>query len=145
MKKPRRPRKPEALRRRVLEELLDADCAPAELAGKIGLSLEELSTLGRDDRIVDALRGLVELAEIRAQVLLSRYRAHAAIRLIAIANAEEPSELARKACVDLLKMDLDHLRPAESDEEPSPNDAPPAPDEDAIVQALEALGGAGDD
>lgn len=55
------------------------------------------------------LMGLCQLADIQTQVLLSRYRMLAASRLIRLATNEDgqvKDDVARRACVDLLRVDL---------------------------------------
>lgn len=55
------------------------------------------------------LMGLCQLADVQTQVLLSRYRMLAASRLIRLATNEDGSvkdDVARRACVDLLRVDL---------------------------------------
>jgi len=57
------------------------------------------------------LSGLCVLADLQTQVLLSRYRLLAASRLIRMATSDagddqKALDVARRACVDLLKLDL---------------------------------------
>ena len=55
------------------------------------------------------LLGLCLLADVQTQLLLSRYRLLAANRLIRLATHEDESikdDTARRACVDLLRLDL---------------------------------------
>jgi hypothetical protein len=85
---------------------------------------------------------LSQLADLRAQMLLSKYRAGAAAGLIAIAGSEEPTELSRKACVDLLKLDLGLFS---TGFEPIAAPTSSAPSEQAILDALEAIGADADD
>jgi hypothetical protein len=55
------------------------------------------------------LRGLCVLADLQTQLVLSRYRRLAAGRLIRLATDEgdeKAAEVSRKACVDLLRLDM---------------------------------------
>ena len=61
---------------------------------------------------VDQVAALARLAELRAQMLLARYRGGAVARLINTATSDEPSDLSRKAAVDLLKIDQSFVRGA---------------------------------
>lgn len=119
----------------LIRRFVDADRSPAELAAELGLTLRELAAWGREPANVAALRSMARLSDIRAQMLLSHYRAVAAANLIKIAADGESSELARKACVDLLDADLDAFDMAG---EPAP--VPPGPSEEAILRTLEEIG-----
>lgn len=56
---------------------------------------------------VQFLAGLIRLADMQTQLLISRYRSHAVSRLAAIvSDQDEKAETARRASVDLLKLDL---------------------------------------
>jgi len=61
------------------------------------------------------LRAYCLLADTQAQVMISRHRPHAANRLVRLATSDEKTpegqpaidpDLARRACVDLLKVDI---------------------------------------
>ena len=84
---------------------------PTELSKAHNLSLDDLAVWISDPINRRALHGVCVLSDLQAQVLLSRYRLHAAGRLIKLATEDEPGmsrDVARRACVDLLKMDLKH-------------------------------------
>lgn len=56
---------------------------------------------------VQFLAGLIRLADMQTQLLISRYRSHAVTRLASIVSDDkEKTETARRASVDLLKLDL---------------------------------------
>ena len=134
----RRPRRnTEAMTEFLVEQLLEGTLRPAEIAAQVGLSLAELAAWAADPANARTLEGLARLADTRAQMLLSGYRAAAAVRLIEIATDKEKGELARKACVDLLRADLGVFGPPGTGSSDTP---PPAPDEHAILEALERLG-----
>jgi hypothetical protein len=98
----------------LFEHMLEAELAPADLARAMGLSLVELADWVLQPGVIRTLQGLARLADVRAQMLLSKFRANAAVNLIQIASApaagdghdRAPSELSRKACVDLLTTNL---------------------------------------
>ena len=64
------------------------------------------------------LSGLCVLADLQTQLMLSRYRLIAVTKLIRQATQQEDvsAEQARKACADLLKLDLKRAAAAEADE-----------------------------
>ena len=126
-----------ALTEHLIQQLLKGEHAPAEIATEVGMTLAELSDWTRDDANARTLEGLARLADLRAQMLLSEYRAAAAVRLIEIATDKEQVEPSRKACVDLLPADLGVFKPSDIANSDTP---PPAPDERAILDALERLG-----
>ena len=135
---PRRLRRnSKALTEQLIEQMLKGERAPAEIATGVGMTLAELSDWARNDANARTLEGLARLADLRAQMLLSEYRATAAVRLIEIATDKENVEPSRKACVDLLRADLGVFKPSDIAACDTP---PPAPDERAILEALERLG-----
>jgi len=121
----------------LVEQLLEGALRPAEIAAQVGMSLAELAAWAADPANARTLEGLARLADTRAQMLLSGYRAAAAVRLIEIATDKEKGELSRKACVDLLHADLGVFGSPSTGRSNTP---PPAPDERAILDALERLG-----
>lgn len=134
----RRPRRDtKAMTEFLVEQLLEGTLRPAEIAAQVGMSLAELAGWAADPANARTLAGLARLADTRAQMLLSGYRAAAAVRLIEIATDKEKGELSRKACVDLLRADLGVFGPPGTGSSETP---PPAPDEHAILEALERLG-----
>lgn len=138
MTAPRRLRKnSKAMTEQLIEQMLKGDRAPAEIAIGVGMTLTDLSDWARDDVNARTLEGLARLADLRAQMLLSEYRAAAAVRLIEIATDKEQVEPSRKACVDLLRADLGVFKPSDIADSDTP---PPVPDERAILDALERLG-----
>ena len=130
-------RNTKALTAFLVEQLLEGTLTPAEIAAQVGMSLAELAAWAVDPANARTLEGLARLADTRAQMLLSGYRAAAAVRLIEIATDKEKGELSRKACVDLLRADLGVFSPPSTGSSDTP---PPAPDERAILDALERLG-----
>lgn len=127
-----------AVQERVIEAIAEGKLTAAELARELELSLSELATLAAEPEQSRVLESLAHLADLRAQMLLSHYRANAAVQLIGIASAPEPTELSRKACVDLLNANL-HVF-ADRGENESASAAPQIVDTKKVLDALEALG-----
>lgn len=70
-------------------------------------TLEERLALLRQLEGSGVLARLCDLADLQAQALISRYRPALIGRLLSLATAEDaPPEQARRALVDLLKLDL---------------------------------------
>lgn len=96
-------------RRALIADIVSSLHDPIELSQSHGLSLDDLALWIANPQNQRALSGICVLSDLQAQVLLSRYRLHAAGRLIKLATEESPDisqDVARRACVDLLKMDL---------------------------------------
>ncbi len=121
----------------LLERLFEGQLAPAELARQMGIGLDDLARWAAEPNNASTLSSLARLADLRAQMLLSSYRANAAIRLIEIASTGETSEIARKACVDLLQANLGVF--AEHDDE-SAAEQQPVVSEEAIRAMFAELG-----
>ncbi|MEM0915529.1 MAG: hypothetical protein AAGK09_13075 [Planctomycetota bacterium] len=103
--------KPPTLDRRhaLARDLLDGDADLITLLDRHGMNPEQVRAWLTDTGDADSLRSLVQLADLQAQLMLSRFRLSAVMRLIALANDDDPKqrEPARRACVDLLKAQLD--------------------------------------
>jgi len=96
------------LRRKwLIRDLLDGKNDIVDLAAKYGVTADELAAWIAEPANQRCLAGLCTLADVQTQLMLSRWRHHAANRLIRYATAEEsPAALARRACVDLLKLEM---------------------------------------
>ena len=111
-------------RRSLIRDVFNAEHDVVALAEAHGLSPDELAQWAGRTENQQCLTGLCMLADMQTQLLLSRYRLLAASRLIRLATQEEESasaDVARRACVDLLRLDLKRAegRPAdEEDDEP---------------------------
>lgn len=127
-----------ALNRELLEQLIKARHTPAALAEKFGISLYKLASVTSQPRHVFVLENLARLADVRAQMLVSEYRATAAVRLIEIATDSEGGETSRKACVDLLRADLGVFQKTPIRPQADKKNAQPS--EEAILNALQQLG-----
>ena len=130
------------MRQQIIERIAGGERSPAEIAADLNLDLNDLASLARHEATMQTLEGLARLQDVRAQMLLSKYRANVAMHLLAIASAKEPTELSRKACVDMLKTDLDVFARQDNNSSSSTDasTAPAVPDEKAILQALERIG-----
>ncbi len=125
-----------ALNEQLLEHLVQGNLAPAQLAEQLDLTLTELAKWVSQPKNANILENLAKLADVRTQMLVSEYRASAAIRLIEIATDSEGGETSRKACVDLLRSDLGVFDKTQSIEDQSTTQ----PSEEAILNALQKLG-----
>lgn len=92
------------------------------LAEAHGVDVELLARWVHQPSVQRVLSGLCMLADFQTQILLSRYRSVAAGKLLRLANGEAEaagkggSDVARRACVDLLRLDLKRTQTPESGE-----------------------------
>lgn len=106
------PRRISAKKRAALiNDIIHADFDLTGLREKYGLSPDHLSDWVRDEKNRHCLTGLCVLADIQTQLLLSRYRLIAAGKLYELATSQTDDsktalDIARRSCVDLLKLDL---------------------------------------
>lgn len=106
------PRKISSKRRAALiRDLINADFDLTALHSKYALSPDSLSQWIQDESNHRCLAGLCVLADLQTQLLLSRYRLIAAGRLIDLATQQAADnkaglDNARRACVDLLKLEM---------------------------------------
>ncbi|MFG0253194.1 MAG: hypothetical protein ACF8NJ_10005 [Phycisphaerales bacterium JB038] len=95
-----------SVKRELLRQVLRGEHDLEELCDGQGLTLEQLAGWAEQARTRGTLAALRRLADLRTQLMISRYRAHAAARLIELTGGEESLETARKACVDLLRVNV---------------------------------------
>ncbi len=119
--------------------LYEAQQDLAELARNEKLTLTRLAGWANDATTIASLDGLCRLNDVRAQLLVSRYRTLAAARLFELAKDESAGELARKACVDLLKVCLIPLTGGEG-AGVSTDALPSVVNESAVRRLLSELG-----
>lgn len=95
---------------RLVDALCHAEQDVINLAQSCGLTPADLGRWARDGEYHEVLVSLARLADLQTQVLLSRYRHHAVHKLIQQATEDKKAnvtpEQARKACVDLMRLDL---------------------------------------
>ncbi len=93
----------------LIQDMLHAEHDVLALAERYGLRPADLAQWALEPEHHRVLRGLCVLADLQTQLVLSRYRRLAAGRLIRLATEEgddKAAEVARKACVDLLRADM---------------------------------------
>ncbi len=95
----------------LIRDLINSDVDLTALHEKYSLSPDSLAQWIQDENNHRCLAGLCVLADLQTQILLSRFRMVAAGRLIELATATVDEskgglDSARRACVDLLKLDL---------------------------------------
>jgi len=127
-----------ALSERLMTLLAEGNHSAVDLAQANDLSLLTLAKWAAQPEHVELLSGLVRLSNVRAQIVLSQYRTSAAAKLIEHAMHGESGEISRKACVDLLKIDLPIFRD-ERDAPTTPHDGAKPPSHAAIRRAFREL------
>ncbi|MCA9297067.1 MAG: hypothetical protein KC983_11130 [Phycisphaerales bacterium] len=126
--------KNEQVTQRVIAGLIEGRRSPSDLAAELDMDLATLAQHVGQPTVRRSLAQFAWLSEVRAQLLISSYRAMAAARLATLASADEPGELARRSCNDLLKLDLSIV---DANALKHVADAPSAED---IRRTLESLG-----
>jgi hypothetical protein len=97
------------LRERLVADILAGEHDVLALGERYKLKPDELAAWVIEPENHRVLRGLCVLADLQTQLVLSRYRRLAAGRLIRLATDEgdeKAAEVSRKACVDLLRLDM---------------------------------------
>ncbi len=135
---------------RLLEGLCAGDLDLRGLSAALAVPLVDLARWVTAASNAALLEGLLRLADARAAMAVCRYRTAAAAVLINIAAQKDDDDrhgdLSRKACVDLLSLELpggtrdrlaaaDNSRAATSSGAP----APPAATAEAILRAFDRL------
>lgn len=121
----------------LLRDIFNAEHDVVALAEKHELTPSDLAAWAGERATQARLAGLCALADYQTQLLLSRYRLLAANRLIRLATQEDSGtsdDVARRACVDLLKLEM---KRATSDGASTEADAAEATEADG-VEALRA-------
>jgi hypothetical protein len=93
----------------LIADIVAAEADWTGIAERHSLSPEDLSAWARVESNQQTLRGLCVLADLQTQVLMSRCRLLAATKLLSLATGGEEGaapEVSRKACVDLLRLDM---------------------------------------
>lgn len=94
----------------VVEDLCRDELGLAEVASRHGMTLMQLARWAGRTGNVWLLEALAELTARRSMLLAARARADAALALRRLAVDRKNPETARKACVDLLRMEVDASR-----------------------------------
>lgn len=135
---------PVTKQRRLLDALYEGEADLADLASQEKITLHELAAWAREPRTMDTLDGLCRLNDVRAQLLISRYRTLAAAQLFALTQVEGQHELARKACVDLLRTSLVEHDPTEVARAAASTAPMTITASNSLRAMLEAIGTSGD-
>ncbi len=124
---------------KLLNLLCEAQTDILDLAAQEKLSYRKLTSWANDQNTQSVLAGICRLNDLRAQLLVTRYRTLAAARLFELAKDDAAGETARKACVDLLNATLitPLLHPHST--QPDPESAPPVSVEE-LSEFLNTLG-----
>lgn len=125
----------------VLNDLWREDLSLAEIAERHDVSLATLARWAAKDRNVRMMERLRDLVALRAGLLAARARAEASESLWKLASDRSNPETARKACVDLLKLEPDATPASSQAVSPERREAT---DESVLCGLLEKLGGTHD-
>jgi len=109
---------------RLMKSLYEAQDDLSDLAKREKLTLTRMAHWANEVHTIELLEGLCRLNDARAQLLVSRYRTLAAARLFDLTKDDAGGELARKACVDLLKVSLVPVMERDNDESTTHTPAP---------------------
>ncbi len=102
----------------LLGDLIAGGLTLRELAQKYGMTLGELAGWVMSEHVYARLKALCALADFQTQLVLSQHRVSAAATLINIAGSEvEGTELKRKACVDVLRLNMPRIDPRDRKQE----------------------------
>jgi hypothetical protein len=123
---------------RLVTLLAEGNHSATDLARENDVSLLAIARWAAQPQHVELLAGLVRLSNVRAQIVLTQYRTSAAAKLIEHAMHGETAETSRKACVDLLKIDLPIFRD-ETASSTVQSDQSNAPSNAAIRRAFREL------
>lgn len=87
------------------EQLFNGNCDLQRWIRDHQMTLEELAAMAKDEQMMQTLRNLRRLADEQTRMLISRCRVAAVDKLLKIIEKGE-GEVARRACVDLLKLEM---------------------------------------
>lgn len=128
------PNEPNRRREALLADLATGDDAPEAVAERHGMTLRDLAHWATRAPTIEFMRRVRRLTEERASLAIGRARLGAAHALRRLAEDAEHPETARKACVDLLKLD-----PAPPPVPPQAGPAPTERDEAGVRRLLDRL------
>lgn len=122
--------------------LFSQTSALEDLARTHGLTLRDLLAWAERPDVLALRRSMREVADDRADLIVSRARTLAAHRLTALASGAANDETARKACVDLLRLRAPSgaaLPEAPTMPDADPHDSASDTSDDDLLSGLEAL------
>ena len=99
---------------KLIQLLLDGNTTTTEIPGKMAISQDDVAELLEDPQILRQLKSMRQMDRWRERLLSDRWRTTAIWRLSQMAQNEEHAETARRACVDLLKVQTPDERIAEA-------------------------------
>jgi len=99
---------------KLIRLLLDPNTTTTEIPGKMAISQDDVAELMEDPQIVRQLKSMRQMDRWRERLMSDRWRTTAIWRLSQMAQGEEHAETARRACVDLLKVQTPDERIAEA-------------------------------
>lgn len=92
---------------RVLLQLVQGHASLPQLAGTLGMTLRELACWAMESQNWRTLAALSRLGDLQTHMIVGRFRITAAVHLLGMASGKDSTELARRACADLLEARLD--------------------------------------
>lgn len=110
-------------RSQLIRDLITSQRDLLETAEQYRMSPDDLATWINEPENARCLHGVCLLADLQTQLMLSRYRMLAASRLIRLATEEGSGDVARRACVDLLRSDLKRAEPRDSASDSAASDS----------------------
>lgn len=116
-------RRPELVVRRVLRQMLRGERDPEKLAKAGGLPLERFTRWTREHRVWEQYYAFTRIKRLRAELLAGEHLEIAVAGLLSLAGQDKAAlgpgeqETMRKACVDLLRIDLQKHHPIEWEDE----------------------------
>ena len=119
---------------KLIADLIAGEWGLEELAERHDITLEELARFAASGMTLRRLAALRQLADAQTQLTLSKHRQFAVAKLYELAQGD--GETARKACVDLMKLDVKNaptaaVKPPEPEEPIPPDPNPWGPEDDA--------------
>jgi hypothetical protein len=97
----------QAVNERVLVQFMQGHATLVQLAGTLDMSLGDLASWSMELRNWRMLSALSRLSDLHTRLAVGRFRITAAAHLLNMASGKDSTELARRACADLLEAKLD--------------------------------------
>lgn len=127
---------------RVLRDVYSMVREAPEIAARHGMTMRELASWASAEEQRATVEGLCRFEDARGELLLRRARVRAAARLLKLTGEASSEETRRKACVDLLTLDVSFVARPVRDEggEGAMEVLQEGPEADSIRAALERGG-----